>query len=108
MQVGAADGVIQIEEPAVWQCLAPRQLVVVPESRTVHVRILSARVGPKIKRGIDHPAPRMYVTRSGRLGRVLGAWEAARAGCRGIARLHSCSTMVDTDDRRTDAGPLER
>jgi hypothetical protein len=38
MQVGAADGVMQIEEPAAWQWLAPEQLVVLPKTRTVHVR----------------------------------------------------------------------
>jgi putative ABC transport system permease protein len=35
-------------------------LVVLPQSRTVHVRVLSARVSSAVKRGVDHHAPPVY------------------------------------------------
>ena len=41
MEVHTTDGVIQIEEPTIWQCLAPQVLVVLPKSRAVRVRVLS-------------------------------------------------------------------
>ena len=92
MQVHAADGVIQIEEPAIWQWLAPQELVVLPESRTVHVRILSARVGPEVKRGVDHHAPPMYVTRSGRPG---GFWKLGKLRALAAAVCTPSSVQYD-------------
>lgn len=37
----AAHGVIEIEEPTIWQCLAPHELVVQPKYGAIRVRAVS-------------------------------------------------------------------
>ena len=111
MQVGATDGVVQIEEPAAWQWLAPEQLVVLPKTRTVHVGVPSARVSPEVKRRIDHHRAASVPLLDGRDLVESGGSESACVGGRGIARYLSCSTFVEMEivqDYRHDATSFER
>jgi hypothetical protein len=65
MRVHAAHGVIQIEAPTTWECLAPQELVVQPKCGAVGVRIPSRRVSPEVERGVDQHASAVYRRRAG-------------------------------------------
>ena len=54
MQVDAADRVGQLEVPAVWQRLAPQELVIPAKSWAMRVRVFSRRrISSEVERGID-------------------------------------------------------
>ena len=60
VQISATFGVIQIEERPAWQRLAPQEFVVLPKGGAVCVRVLSKRVRPEVKRGVDNHELAVY------------------------------------------------
>lgn len=101
MQVHAAHGVIQIEEPTTWQCLAPQELVVLPKSGAVRVRVLSGRVSPEVKRGIDQHASPVYRRRE-------AIWRSLFAIGSGASLLRVDSNGVGADSKHEVRAPSAR